>query len=265
MQKTVIPTILVFAGNDPTGGAGLCADTQTLAKLGCHVAPVVTCTTVQNTHNVSAIFPLAGSIIIQQAEAVLADMAIAACKIGLLGSEEALDAVVHVLRQHPELPVVVDPILAAGGGKKMSTQAIRDKLLLNLLPLTTVLTPNSQEARALTGEKDLNKAAHKLLSLGCQAVCITGTHEDTLQVIHTLYQSQTMPKQWICERLPYTYHGSGCTFASSVAGFMAKQESLATAIEKAQAFTFHALKSAFFPGQGQALPNRVTTNFSSEL
>ncbi len=259
MQEIIIspPTVLVFAGNDPTGGAGLCADTQTLAKLGCHIAPVITCVTVQNTHNATEILPLPGRTIVQQAETVLADISITACKIGLLGSANIVEGVVHVLKQHPKLPVIVDPILAAGGGKSMSNQIICDRILHQLLPLTTILTPNSQEARKLTGIESLEGAAQKLMSQGCQAVCITGTHENTHQVINTLYQQQGESRQWMFERLPHSYHGSGCTFASNLAGLIARGETMITAVEKAQQLTFYALKTAFFPGQGQAVPNRI--------
>ncbi|OQW92026.1 MAG: hydroxymethylpyrimidine/phosphomethylpyrimidine kinase, partial [Beggiatoa sp. IS2] len=124
-EKSCPPIVLVIAGNDPSGGAGLCADIQTLAHWGCHAAPVITCVTVQNTTNIQTISTLAGTQVTAQAETILADVPIAVCKIGLLGSVEIIEAVADVLRRHPTLKVVLDPILAAGGGHPVATAEIR--------------------------------------------------------------------------------------------------------------------------------------------
>lgn len=251
------PTVLVFAGNDPSGGAGLCADIQMLARLGCHTAPVVTCITVQDTKNVFENQPLNGKMVTAQAEAILADMAIAAFKIGLLGSVEIVTAVSQILQRFPHIPVVLDPILAAGGGKALATQAIIATLRDQLLPQITVVTPNSLEAKALTGKSTLDSAAATLLALGCQHVCITGTHEETEVVVNTLY-SENDVKSWQWERLPHSYHGSGCTFAAAVAGYVARGDEVVTAIAHAQRDTWHSLATGFHPGHGQALPRRMT-------
>lgn len=250
------PTVLVFAGNDPSGGAGLGADIQMLARLGCHAAPVVTCITVQDTKNVLENQPLSGKMVTAQARTILADMTIAAFKIGLLGSVEIVAAVSQILQQFPQIPVVLDPILAAGGGKSLATQAIIAALREQLLPQITVVTPNSLEAKALTGTITLDAAATTLLTLGCQHVCITGTHEETAVVTNTLY-SKNFVKSWDWERLPHSYHGSGCTFAAAVAGYLARGERVETAVHHAQRDTWHSLATGFHPGHGQAVPNRV--------
>lgn len=251
------PLILVFAGNDPSGGAGLCADIQSLASLGCQALPVITCITVQDTRNVIESIPLSGTQVIAQAEAVLADLPVTFCKIGLLGSVEIIEAVQHILLKHPSLPVILDPILAAGGGHALANEDIRHALINCLLPLTTVLTPNSQEARLLSGQTDLDTAAYWLLDKGCHYVCITGTHEETPTVVNTLYGQGKLIQSWSWSRFPSSFHGSGCTFASSLTGFLAQGKDIVSAVYAAQEYTWTSLRDGFCPGQGQAIPNRI--------
>jgi hydroxymethylpyrimidine/phosphomethylpyrimidine kinase len=252
-----IPIVLVFAGNDPSGGAGLCADIQTLSSIGCHAAPVATCFTVQDTCNVIENFHLSGDQVIAQAEAVLNDMSIAVCKIGLLPSVEIVEAVAQILHKFPQMKVVFDPVLAAGGGKSLLKNSVYQLIRKKLLALTTVITPNSIEARRLTNIDCLNLAAAQLIDYGCQSVCITGTHENTDTVINTLYTKNEKPQSWQWQRLAYSYHGSGCTFASSLAGFLAQGSDMLDAVYKAQAYTWHSLNNGFHSGKGQALPNRL--------
>jgi hydroxymethylpyrimidine/phosphomethylpyrimidine kinase len=190
MQNTQPPIVLVFAGNDPTGGAGLCADTQALALTGCHIAPIVTCTTIQDTHNVYQILPMKKNHIFQQADTILKDMSITAIKLGLLGSLGAIEVVSQILQTYPTLPVIFDPILAAGGGKNLSNQTIRDALLELILPHTTIITPNTQEIQKLTGFNNWQQAANLLQKKGCEWVCLTGTHDATNMVINRLYHQQ---------------------------------------------------------------------------
>jgi len=249
----------VFAGNDPSGGAGLCADIQTLTSLGCHTAPVVTCITIQDTRNVLENRPLSGKTVAAQAQAVLNDMPIAACKIGLLGNVEIVEAISQVLVKYPHIPVILDPVLVAGGGQSLIQGKVCDAIIKKLLPFIQIMTPNSLEARILTGgTQSLDTAAAQLMNFGCQFVCITGTHENTPMVINTLYsQRQQLIKSWTWSRLRQSYHGSGCTFAASLAGFLAQGKEILTAVYEAQQYTWTSLQRGYQPGQGQALPNRL--------
>lgn len=259
MDHTQPPIVLVFAGNDPSGGAGLCADIQTLASQGCHTAPVVTSITTQDTCNVFESIPLSGAQVAAQAEVVLADMPIAACKIGLIGSTEIVEAIQSILLKYPHIPVILDPILAAGGGQLLAGLSVREAMIKKLLPIIKIITPNSQEVRALTGvTQSLDKAAAQLMNAGCQYVCITGTHENTPTVINTLYGHGQRIKSWIWPRLPQSYHGSGCTFASSLAGLLAQGKEVIVAVSEAQHYTWTSLQRGYRPGRGQALPNRLS-------
>lgn len=262
MTTSQPPIILVFAGNDPSGGAGLCADIQALASIGCHAAPVVTCITTQNTCNVFETTPLTGAQVAAQAEAVLADLPIAACKIGLLGTIGIVDAVQQVLLKYPDIPVILDPVLIAGTGQSLTQRGISDAIINKLLPLTQIMTPNSSEARLLTNmTQSLDSAAAKLMDYGCQYVCVTGTHEDTPNVINTLYGHGQRLQSWSWTRLESSYHGSGCTFAASLAGLLAQNQDILTAVYQAQHYTWSCLQRGYQPGHGQALPNRLFKHF----
>lgn len=172
------PVVMILAGNDPSGGAGIAADIETLVSLGCHPAPVITALTVQDTHDVHNLLPVESALVLAQARAVLADLPVAAFKIGTLGSADNAAALHELLISHPDIPVVLDPVLAAGGGTALANSDLIEAIRDLLLPLTTVLTPNSIEARRLAPEADtLEACGMALLARGCRQVLLTGGHE----------------------------------------------------------------------------------------
>ena len=255
---TTIPVVLALSGSDPSGGAGIQADIEALASHGCHCAPVITAITVQDTQDVKSYAPLDGTLIMEQARAVLEDMPVAAIKIGMLGSVEAIEAIYGVLRDYPDIPVVLDPIISSGGGSALADDEMLEALDTLLLPHTTVLTPNSVEARVLAPEGDnLDACAMALLDKGCEFVLITGTHENTPQVTNTLYGNRRLLESFTWERLNGSFHGSGCTLAASIAGLLAQGLEPFSAIHEAQTYTWETLKHGYRIGMGQALPNRL--------
>ena len=259
------PVVLSFAASDPTGGAGLQADLLTIAALGCHPASVVTAVTAQDTRGVEALLALEPAWIERQAERLLADMPVAAFKLGVLGSAPNARIVARLLearRGAPATtppPVVLDPVLASGRGDSLADAETLRAIRESLLPLTTVLTPNSVEARRMANAEpgaNLEDCARALVEAGCKYVLVTGTHEATPQVVNTLYGARGKLREDRWERLPGSYHGSGCTLASALAAFLARGSSVADAAREAQDYTWHALAAGFRPGKGQALPNR---------
>ncbi len=249
--------VLCISGNDPTGGAGIAADIETIASIGCQPAPVISSLTVQNSHNVQALKPVEPQLLIDQAEAIFNDFTVSCIKTGLLGSVENIKALSILIKQHPKIPLVVDPILRAGGGKNLSSQKMINAFLELIFPYTTVLTPNSEEARALTNEQELNHAANRLLSTGCKSVLITGAHETEPNVINRFYQAGHVDESYAWERLGFSYHGSGCTLAAATAAFIAQGLTTHKAIIEAQQFAWESLKHGFRLGQGQHQPNRL--------
>ena len=246
-----------FAGLDPTGGAGLQADIEALASTGCHGAPVIAAVTVQDTKDVIECVPVPATQVTEQAAAVLADMPVAAFKIGLLGSVDNVQAVHTILTSHPQIPAIVDPVLASGAGRALVDDEMLDALVSLLFPRTTVLTPNTLEARLLAPEADSPEAmAQQLLSYGCEFVLLTGTHEPTPEVINALYTNRRHVESFHWERLAHTYHGSGCTLTAAIAGYIAQGADPYAAIHKAQQYTWEALRQGYRPGAGQHLPHR---------
>lgn len=256
MQTTPKPIVLSISGHDPSGGAGIQADIETLTALGCHAATVISCLTIQDSCNVVELIPLNSQQMTDQIDLLFLDYTIHAIKIGLLGSTDVVCAIGRLLAQHPETPVVLDPILAAGGGTVLASQQLIDSLVKQIIPYTTLITPNSQEARKLTGLENLDDCADYLLQKGVGAVLITGTHEASTEVINTLYRPTQPPLKWPWPRLDNSYHGSGCTIASAIAAGLAKGLSLEETVVCAQQYTWESLAAGWQPGKGQHIPNR---------
>jgi hydroxymethylpyrimidine/phosphomethylpyrimidine kinase len=251
------PVVLCFSGHDPSGGAGIQADIETIASHQCHAASVITALTEQDTKNVTKLIPQNPDDMVSQANTLLADIPIKVIKIGLLGHPETALAVHRIIQQHPNIPVILDPILAAGGGMDLSGDSLINTVRNFLLPNSTVLTPNSDEARRLTGLDDLTDCGLSLLAQGCDYVLITGTHESSPEVSNRLFHNGKCIETYTWTRLPYSYHGSGCTLAASIAALMAQGLDALDAITEAQEFTWNALQAGFKPGKGQHIPNRL--------
>jgi hydroxymethylpyrimidine/phosphomethylpyrimidine kinase len=250
------PVVLSFSGHDPSGGAGIQADIETLNSHQCHSASIITALTEQDTRNVKKLIPQCPENIISQANTLLDDLDVNAFKIGLCGHHETAIAIYAILKQHPDIPVILDPVLAAGGGAELSNQRLLTTLVDLLLPCTTVLTPNSEEARRLTGLDDLTECGLDLLAKGCKYVLITGTHETTPSVNNQLFYDNRCWETYAWDRLPASYHGSGCTLATSIAALVAHGLEPIQAVLEAQEYTWNSLNSAYQPGKGQYNPNR---------
>ncbi|MDP1735096.1 MAG: hydroxymethylpyrimidine/phosphomethylpyrimidine kinase [Sulfuritalea sp.] len=262
------PIVLSFAAADPTGGAGLQADILTLASLGCHPLTVVTAITVQDTTGVEGVLPIDAEWVADQARALLEDMPVAAFKLGMMGSLEVIAAIAEVISDYPDIPVVLDPVLASGRGDQFADEEMIEAMIGLLLPQTTLLTPNSLEARRLAQqigephedarlELGLAECAHRLINAGCEYVLVTGTHEGTPQVVNTLYGSHGAVRSDRWDRLSGSYHGSGCTLASAIAAHLASGSDVAEAVMGAQEYTWRTLAAGFRPGMGQFIPDRL--------
>jgi hydroxymethylpyrimidine/phosphomethylpyrimidine kinase len=253
-----------FAATDPSGGAGLQADVLTIASMGCHPLSVVTAITVQDTSGVDDVLTMDSEWVIDQARTLLEDVPVAAFKIGLLGSVENIAAIAGILSDYPDIPLVLDPILASGRGDELANDDVLEAMRELLIPQCTLITPNSIEARRLALNEDdesddptLEECARRLLRMGCEHVLITGTHEQTLKVVNTLYGERGVIRSDSWERLPGIYHGSGCTLASAIAALLAQDVALPEAVREAQEYTWQSLNSGFRPGMGQHIPDRL--------
>jgi len=259
-----LPIVLVFAATDPSGGAGIQADILTLSSMGCHPLSVITAVTIQDTMGVEDVLPIDAEWVADQARCVLEDMPVAVFKVGLLGSIEAIAAIAEVVSDYPDIPLVLDPVLASGRGDELASEDMISAMRELLIPQTTLITPNSLEARRLAlddsnenDDPDLGECALRLLNLGCEYVLVTGTHENTAQVVNTLYDQKGVVRTDSWQRLPGIFHGSGCTLASAVAATIANGLGVPEAVRDAQEFTWQTLKFAYRTGMGQLIPDRL--------
>lgn len=258
------PLVMSFAATDPSGGAGLQADMLTASSMGCHVLSVVTAITVQDTSGVEDVLPMESEWVVDQARAMLEDVPVAAFKIGMLGSVENIVAIAEVLADYPDVPLVMDTVLASGRGDELADEDMLDAMCELLIPQATIVTPNSIEARRLAineaDEEDdpsLDECAKRILAMGCEYVLITGTHEHSAKVINTLYNERGVVRRDSWTRLPGSYHGSGCTLASALAALLAQGVSVVDAVKEAQEYTWQTLNAGFRPGMGQFIPDRL--------
>jgi hydroxymethylpyrimidine/phosphomethylpyrimidine kinase len=261
------PCVLVFAGLDPSGGAGLAADLQAVAGQGAHALTVATALTVQDNDRVHGVQPVDPVMLLRQAQALIDKMAIGAVKIGITGSAANAQAIAEVVMRlrwrQPELPVVLDPVLASGHGDLLSRDDAA-QALAPLLPLTTVLTPNGPEARALSDAASPEAQAQALRARGCRHVLITGGHGDGDEVVNHWFGpgagiergADPGRRAWHWTRLDGAFHGSGCTLASAIAGQLALGVPTAIALEQAQHYVYVALRDAYTVASGQRIPLR---------
>ncbi len=257
----MLPCVLVFAGADPSGGAGIQADIQAIAAQGAHPLTVITALTVQDNDRVYAVHPVSTDLLRQQAQALIDKIEIAAIKIGIVANaanaQAIADIVTSLRRQKPDLPVVFDPVLASGHGDALSKGDIV-AALAPLIEATTLITPNLMEAVALCGgESDIGRQAAMLLERGCEHVLIKGGHGPENQGVQNRWFAQSNKRSWEWPRLPGNFHGSGCTLASAIAGQLACGNAMEEAIDRGQSYCQRALEHAYPIAAGQKMPART--------
>ena len=244
--------VLIIAGSDSGGGAGVQADIKTVTALGGYAATAITAITVQNTLGVSAVFPIPTDLITAQARAVLDDIGADAIKTGMLGSVEVVEAVARILAS-AKVPAVIDPVMVAKGGARLLDLSALEALKSLMIPGATLFTPNAPEAAALTGlavetTDDLRRAGEALLKAGARAVLMKGGHVPGERVTDLLLTASG-ETAFEGERIDTRHtHGTGCTLASGCAAGLARGLSLEHAVANAWAYTAQAIRRA--PGFG---------------
>lgn len=242
------PAVLVFAGLDPSGGAGIMADLEAIAANGAHALPIVTALTVQDQNRVHGLQCVDAALIERQARALAdAGIAIHAVKLGVAGNaanaHTIARVITHLRERDPQLPVVLDPVLASGAGDALTQDECATKWLHILLPWATIATPNEPESHAV----DYSAVPHLL---------ITGGHAGGPTVLNR-WHSASGARTWSWPRLPGSFHGSGCTLAASIAAALARGLPMEDALMQAQTYTHRTLAKAYAIGPGQLIPRRA--------
>lgn len=245
--------VLIIAGSDSGGGAGLQADLKAVTALGGFAATAVTAVTVQNTLGVSGVLPIPPGFVTDQARAVLEDIGADAIKTGMLGDAAMVEAVAAILDSAPGRPAVVDPVMTAKGGAALLAPEAMDAVRRLMIPRAALLTPNAPEAEALTGLKvetpdDQRRAGEALLALGARAVLMKGGHLAGGRVVDLLVTpgGETL---FEADRIDTRHtHGTGCTLASACAAGLAQGLALEAAVARAWAYVQEAIARA--PGLG---------------
>lgn len=252
------PIVMCFSGLDPSGGAGIQADIETCASLGCHTTPIITSLTIQDSSNVYSVEPTNPELLTKQARAVLDDMPINVFKLGLLASTEVIEAVHTLLLEYAHIPVILDPILSAGGGKRLTTLEMLSALETLILPRTTLITPNASEAMRIADQADsIDACANEIMAKGPEYVLITDAAPEEAEITNRLWGHGRTLNQQSWARCEGAYHGTGCTISAAISAYTAHGTDIPSAVRQAQAFTWNAVSHGQQLGNGQANPDRL--------
>jgi hydroxymethylpyrimidine/phosphomethylpyrimidine kinase len=241
---------LTIAGSDSSGGAGIQADLKTFSALNVYGASVITALTAQNTRGVDDVMVVPPEFVLAQMRSVMSDLAVDAIKIGMLGTQGVIDAVVEGLSEFPGVPVVLDPVMVATSGDPLLDEDAVDSLRAKLVPLATLITPNLKEAALLLGEPEdrrekwMEGRAQRLLDLGARAVLLKGGDSDGDTALDILVDGSGVQRLDVPRVATKNTHGTGCTLSSAIAAELAKGEPLDKAVKKAKVYVTAAIMAA---------------------
>lgn len=249
--------VLVIAGSDPSGGAGLQADIKTLQALDVYATSAITAITVQDTARVHEVVPVDPWVVERQMEAVFEDIGADCIKIGMLAKRGTVELVARLCQSKARgVPIVLDPVLVSSSGHELLEVEGHTALIQRLMPLCALITPNATEAALITGlpvteEAHLHLAADQLLMMGQSAVLITGGHIPGDRVVDLLRTADGLERRFEAPRLPDTPHGTGCALSAAIAAGLAHGYTLESAVERAHTFVQEAIGSATRLGRGR--------------
>ncbi len=251
-----VPCVLVIAGSDSSGGAGVQADLKTCAALQVYGATAITALTAQDTRGVREVFPVPASVVAAQIDAVVRDLPIAAVKTGMLATAETVEVVAAKMQEYGLPNLVVDPVLASHDGVPLLSEEGVEALRRLLLPLATVVTPNLKEAQRLVG-RPLRRAAHvraaaqEIGAMGPRVVVVKGGHRRGPQAVDVVYDGRRHLELAVPRLRGVAPHGTGCTLATAIAAWLARGEGPLEAVRRAKEYVTGALAQAYPVGGGR--------------
>ena len=251
----MIPTVLTIAGSDPSGGAGIQADLKVFSALRVYGMAVVTTLTAQNTEGVREVFPLPDGALAGQLDAVLGDIPPTTVKIGMLSSRDNVEIVQQTLAQYGCRLVILDPVITSSSGATLLDSDALGVLCTQLLPLCTLVTPNLNEAEALSGQRvrtpsEMETAARGIHELSGASVLVTGGHLKGVTALDVFFDGQTMARL-SGEHIDHAEsHGTGCVLSAAIAAYLARGQALSDAVKDGKAFTADAIRNRLGLGRG---------------
>ena len=263
ISSSQYPVILTIAGFDPGSGAGITANIKTIAAHGCFGVACITALTVQTTQGVTRVEPVAGKLIQETLNELAADFPVAAVHVGMLAGSEAAASLADFLDKHDCGPVVIDPVLRSSSGAVLLGEAGVEVLKTRLLPLATVITPNLEEAAALTGQTvetadQVSAAGRRLLEMGAKNVVITGGHSANKDNTDLVFMPDRPDERISGERIESrATHGTGCAYSSALACHLALGRDLITAAKLAKEYVRQAIQHAYPLGKGAGPVNHL--------
>jgi len=246
--------ILVISGLDPSGGAGISADIETIHSLNYRALPIITTLTSQNTKTVSLSSPVDIKIIDSQLKSLIDDIMFDGIKLGLIADKTIMEYLSEFLDQHKNIPIVVDPILKSSSGNVFINEKFSSIYLDELIPKATIATPNREEFLKLTRS---DKVSDGLKNFCSKYTLITSSVETKDKLTHQLFNGERLLEEFHFKKLSHTYHGSGCTLASALACFILEEKDMIKACEMALDYTYQTLLDAEKVGKMQYHPKRI--------
>ncbi len=241
-------TVLTIAGSDCSGGAGIQADIKTISALGCYAASAITAVTVQNTCGVSAIHPIPAEYVKSQIEAVMTDIKPEAVKIGMINDVEIVRAIASSIKTYRPKFVVFDPVMVSTSGCKLIEDKAIEAIKNELIPLSTIITPNLKEAIVLTGDNishagSMIEAGRKILNYGCHSVLVKGGHLDGDDMCDVLcINGDSNPYTFTARKIDsHNTHGTGCTLSSAIATNLVLGYTLQEAVNRAKEYVYKGI------------------------
>ncbi|WP_274426815.1 hydroxymethylpyrimidine/phosphomethylpyrimidine kinase [Chelativorans sp. YIM 93263] len=241
------PHVLIVAGSDSSGGAGIARDIETVGAFGMRTCLAVTAVTVQTHDAVRTVETMPPLLVEEQMRAALEANPVAAIKIGMLAAAETVEAVAAVLRDHPHIPTVLDPVLAASSGRALLVPDAIARLKRVLMPLPALVTPNLHELALLAGEEtaadkdNTIRQGEQLLLAGCQALLLKGGHAAGDEATDILLRPGAAVHRFSLPKLTVEMRGTGCILSSAVASLLARGERLENSVAKAKRFLHHSM------------------------
>lgn len=245
------PIVLTIAGSDSSGGAGIQADIKAISATDSFACSVITAITSQNTHGVSAVFPIPIAHVTSQLDAVFTDLNIVAVKIGMLVDANIINVVADKIRQYQPNYLIIDPVMIATSGDLLLDQSAINTLKQELIPLADIITPNLPESAALTGkpvpksEADMHEMVSGLLALGAKAILLKGGHLEQTEYSNDLFIQPDSSELLRSKRFPtQNTHGTGCTLSAAIASYLAQTNNLHSAVHLAKQYISKAIAHA---------------------